>query len=478
MVAGAGTPGVDQRGAAGLSDCVPSHLTRVRSFAQPPRRCVVEPPNRLGFTASQSEHIEVVLGDRLRERMSTRAVPPGPATDTSRHLRLASTVIARNYAPLPVVLAQGSGAWVADVEGRRYLDCLAAYSANNFGHCHPRLVEAAHTQMQRSTLVSRAFHNDQIGPFCEGLSKLIGKNMVLPMNTGAEAVESAIKVARKWGYERKRVPPGRATIVVANGNFHGRTTTIVGFSDDPAARDGFGPFAPGFRNVPYGRLDLLAEAIDDTTVAVLLEPIQGEAGVIIPPPGYLTGVRDWCSEHNVLLIADEVQSGLARTGTTLACDHESVEPDLVILGKSLGGGILPVSAVVGDEAVLGVLRPGEHGSTFGGNSLACAIGLAVVEMLADGTWQRRSSELGRHLSASLSRLDGNGLTAVRARGLWAGIDIDREVGTGRAVCERLLERGILAKDCHGQTIRLAPPLVIAKDEIDWLVEQLEEALSA
>ncbi|ARJ04058.1 ornithine--oxo-acid transaminase [Cnuibacter physcomitrellae] len=383
---------------------------------------------------------------------------------------------AHNYHPLPVVVSSGDGAWVTDVEGRRYLDCLAAYSAVNFGHSNPVLLDAARAQLDRITLTSRAFHSDRLGPFVTELAALAGKDMVLPMNTGAEAVESAIKVARAWGYRVKGVPAGQATIIVADGNFHGRTTTIVSFSDDPQARDDFGPFTPGFVRVPYGDAEALAAAIDDTTVAVLLEPIQGEAGIVVPPASYLPAVRALCTERNVLFIADEIQSGLGRTGATFACDLVGVVPDMYLLGKALGGGIVPVSAVVADRSVLGVLRPGEHGSTFGGNPLAAAVGLAVVRMLADGEYQRRAASLGGPFLDSLRALVGRGVVAVRGAGLWAGIDIDPELGTGREVCERLMARGVLAKDTHGSTIRLAPPLVVSADDLDWAVAQLAAVL--
>ena len=398
------------------------------------------------------------------------------ATTTSASLEQMERVSAHNYHPLPVVVADAEGAWVTDVEGRRYLDCLAAYSALNFGHRHPVLIEAAKAQLDRVTLTSRAFHNDQLGPFLERLAALAGKEMVLPMNTGAEAVESALKVARAWGYRVKGVPHERATIVVADGNFHGRTTTIISFSNDPDARADFGPYTPGFVSVPYGDAPALAAALTDDVVAVLLEPIQGEAGVIIPPDGYLAEVRRLTRSANVLFIADEIQSGLARTGATFECARHGVEPDLYLLGKALGGGIVPVSAVVGGASVLGVLRPGEHGSTFGGNPLAAAVGLAVVELLETGDYQRRAAALGERMRARLDALVGHGVVAVRSAGLWAGIDIDPALGTGRQVAELLAERGVLAKDTHGSTIRLAPPIVIEPDELDHAVDQLEAVL--
>ncbi|MBO8185288.1 ornithine--oxo-acid transaminase [Streptomyces spirodelae] len=404
-------------------------------------------------------------------------IHPAPGDTTGHHLSLAETAIAHNYHPLPVVLASGEGAWVSDVEGRRYLDCLAGYSALNFGHGHPGLLAAAREQLERLTLTSRAFHNDRLGPFCRDLADLAGMDTVLPMNTGAEAVETAIKVARKWGGERKGVAPDRATIIVADGNFHGRTTTIVSFSSDPVARDGFGPFTPGFRTVPYGDAAALESAVDETTVAVLLEPIQGEAGVLIPPPGYLQRVRDICGRANVLFIADEIQSGLGRTGTTFACEAEDVTPDIYVLGKALGGGIVPVSAVVSREDVLSVIRPGSHGSTFGGNPLAAAVGHAVVELLRSGEYQARAAEQGKQLRERLEALIGHGVVAVRSRGLWAGIDIDPARMTGRQACEGLLARSVLAKDTHGSTIRLAPPLTVDAGELDWMCMQLAEVLT-
>jgi ornithine--oxo-acid transaminase len=384
---------------------------------------------------------------------------------------------AHNYHPLHVVAASADGAWITDPEGNRYLDCLAAYSAVNFGHGNPVLLAAAREQLDRVTLTSRAFHNDRLGPFLEALARLAKKDMVLPMNTGAEAVESAIKVARAWGYRVKGVADGRAKIIVADGNFHGRTTTIVGFSSDPDARNGFGPFTPGFVSVPYGDAAALEAAIDDDTVAVLIEPIQGEAGVVVPRSGYLAEVRRMTAERNVLFIADEIQSGLGRTGATFQCDNEGVVPDLYLLGKALGGGIVPVSAVVGNADILGVLRPGEHGSTFGGNPLAAAVGLAVVELLESGEYQERARDLGAHLQSRLRSLIGHGVSAVRGVGLWAGVDIDPQLGTGRQVCELLMARGILAKDTHGSTIRFAPPIVVEKADLDLAVDALAAVLT-
>lgn len=398
-------------------------------------------------------------------------------TATIRVIGAEEQHLAHNYDPLPVVVSRGEGAWVTDVEGKRYLDLLSAYSALNFGHRHPAIVAAATEQLERLTLTSRAYHSDQLGIFAAALADLCDKDLVLPMNTGAEAVETGIKVARAWGYRVKGIAPDAATVVVANGNFHGRTTTIVGFSDDPVARDGFGPFASGFVSVAYGDAAAIEAAITPDTAAVLIEPIQGEAGVIIPPEGYLRAVREICDRHNVLFIADEIQSGLGRVGTTFACDREGVVPDVYLLGKALGGGILPLSAVVADRDVLGVIRPGEHGSTFGGNPLAAAVGTRVVEMLQTGEFQTRATALGEHLEAKLGELVGHGVTSVRIAGLWAGIDIDPAVGTGREVAERLLARGVLAKDTHGQTLRIAPPLVIRATELDWAIEQLKVVLA-
>ncbi len=402
-----------------------------------------------------------------------------PAHATQDFITASDAHSAHNYHPLPVVVATAEGAWMTDVEGRRYLDMLAGYSALNFGHGNRRLIDAAKAQLERVTLTSRAFHHDRFAEFCTQLAELCGKDMVLPMNTGAEAVETAVKTARKWGYRVKGVPDGRARIVVASDNFHGRTTTIVSFSTDPEARADFGPYTPGFDIVPYGDLDALRAAVTDETVAVLLEPIQGEAGVLVPPPGYLAGVRELTRERGVLFIADEIQSGLGRTGRTFACEHEGVVPDVYVLGKALGGGVVPVSAVVADRDVLGVFRPGEHGSTFGGNPLACAVALEVVAMLRSGEFQQHATELGEHLHAELGLLVGTGkVSAVRGRGLWAGVDIDPALGTGREISEKLMARGVLVKDTHGSTIRIAPPLVISKEDLDWGLDQLRAVLGA
>ena len=384
---------------------------------------------------------------------------------------------AHNYDPLPVVIASAKGAWATDIDGVEYLDMLAGYSALNFGHAHPELVQVAREQIAKLTLTSRAFQHDRFATFCADLARLCRKDAVLPMNTGAEAVETALKVARKWGYEVKGVAADKAEIITCGGNFHGRTITIVGFSSDPDARGNFGPYPAGFTSVTYGDAAAMAAAITENTVAVLVEPIQGEAGVLVPPPGYLAEVRRICSENNVLMIADEIQSGLGRTGDTFACDHENVVPDMYILGKALGGGIVPVSAVVADWSVLGVIEPGQHGSTFGGNPLACAVGSAVVRLLETGEYQRRSRELGAHLHELLNALPADQVAEVRGRGLWAGVQLADGQPSARVICERLLARRVLAKDAHEGTIRIAPPLVIEQSEIDWAVEQLSNALS-
>ena len=396
---------------------------------------------------------------------------------TTGFITMDETWSTHNYHPLPVVISSAEGAWVTDVDGRRYLDFLSAYSAMNFGHGHPALVAAAVEQLGRVTLTSRAFHHDQLGPFCRELAELTGTEMVLPMNSGAEAVESAIKVARKWAYRVKGLAADTAEIVVAGSNFHGRTTTIISFSNDPVARADYGPYTPGFVMVKYGDAEALAAAMTPRTAAVLIEPIQGEAGVIVPPTGYLPEVRRLCDEHGALLIADEIQSGLGRAGTLLALEHEGVRADLYTLGKALGGGILPVSAVIGSQAVLGLLRPGEHGSTFGGNPLACAVGRAVIRLLASGEPQARSAELGAHLHARLGELVGRGVAEVRGRGLWAGVEISPGGPMGRQATEALMRAGVLCKETHDTTLRIAPPLVISRADLDRGIDAIERVLA-
>ena len=383
---------------------------------------------------------------------------------------------AKNYKPLDVVLTRGEGVHVWDVDGARYLDCLSAYSAVNQGHCHPKILAAMVEQASRLTLTSRAFRNDQLAPFYEELCALTGSHKVLPMNSGAEAVESAIKVARKWGYEVKGVPADQAEIVVAADNFHGRTVAIVGFSTDPQSRGGFGPFAPGFRVVPYGDAEALDAAIGPNTVAALLEPIQGEAGVIIPPAGYLKRARELCTERNVILILDEIQTGLGRTGKLLAEEHDGVEADLTLIGKALSGGFYPVSAVLSNSEVMGVLHPGEHGSTFGGNPLACAVARAALKVLVEEDMIGNAARIGDRLHASLASIRADSVKDVRGRGLMLAVELHPEAGGARRVCEALQARGLLAKETHAHTIRIAPPLILTDDQADWIAEQFAAVL--
>jgi len=388
--------------------------------------------------------------------------------------------MAPNYKPLPVKIATAEDCWVTDVNGRRYYDALAGYSSLNFGHRHPGLIKAAKDQMDRVTLVSRAFDFELLNPFAEKLADLCDMDMILPMNTGAEAVETAIKAARKWGHEVKGIPDNQALIIVAENNFHGRTSTIVSFSCDNVARDNFGPFSDGFLAVPFGDIEALEKAIvqnKDRLAAVLLEPIQGESGVVIPPADYLPTARKLTEDNNVLLILDEIQSGLGRTGYTFAWERVGAKPDLMTLGKALGGGIFPVSACVGKKEVMGLMTPGTHGSTFGGNPIACALGIAVCDLLATGEYQEKARTLGEHFQARLDALVESGLLLdKRGAGMWAGIDIDPVRATGREVCERLMDKGVLAKDTHGSTVRFAPPLSTSKEDLDWMLDQLTEVL--
>lgn len=388
---------------------------------------------------------------------------------TRQALTVAETWSAHNYHPLPVVLERGEGCWVWDIDGNRYLDCLSAYSALNQGHRHPRIVAALEEQARRLTLTSRAFHNDQMGPFLEQLCRRLRYDMALPMNTGAEAVETAIKAVRKWAYTVKEIPENRAEIIACANNFHGRTTTIVSFSSEEAYREGFGPFTPGFRIVPYGNLAALEAAVSESTAGVLLEPIQGEGGVVVPPPGYLPGVARLCRKHNVVFIADEIQTGLGRTGRMLACDEEGVRPDVVILGKALGGGVYPVSAVCARREILDVFRPGDHGSTFGGNPLGAAVARAALTVIEEEKLCERARELGRWFLEELAAIGSPHVKEVRGRGLLVGVEIRTSSGTARPYCEALMRGGILAKETHEQVVRFAPPLVVTR-------EILEEAL--
>ncbi|WP_316189044.1 ornithine--oxo-acid transaminase [Bradyrhizobium sp. SZCCHNS1054] len=383
---------------------------------------------------------------------------------------------AQNYKPLGVVLSRGEGVFVWDTDGNRYLDCLSAYSAVNQGHCHPKILAAMIEQAGRLTLTSRAFHNDQLAPFYEEIAALTGAHRVLPMNSGAEAVESAIKAVRKWGYEVKGVPDGQAEIIVCADNFHGRTLGIIGFSTDPVARDHFGPFAPGFKIIPFGDAKALEAAVGLNTVAFLAEPIQGEAGVIIPPSGYFAEVRQLCTVNNVMLILDEIQTGLGRTGRLLAEQHDGIEADVTLLGKALSGGFYPVSAVLSNHAVLGTLKPGQHGSTFGGNPLACAVARAALRVLVEEGMIENAALQGAHFLEGLRSIRANTIRAVRGRGLMLAVELHKEAGPARRICEALQARGILAKDTHEHTIRFAPPLVITRDQVEWALEQIGATL--
>jgi ornithine--oxo-acid transaminase len=408
------------------------------------------------------------MTDTLLETRSSRA---------QALIELESHYGAQNYKPLDVVLTRGEGVHVWDVDGRRYLDCLSAYSAVNQGHCHPRILQAMIEQAGRLTLTSRAFRNDQLGLFYEELCTLTRSHKVLPMNSGAEAVESALKVARKWGYEVKGVPADQAEIIVCADNFHGRTLTIVGFSTDPVSKHGFGPFGPGFKVVPYGDSKALEAAVTPNTVAMLIEPIQGEAGVIIPPPGYLRRARDICTQQNVILILDEIQTGFGRTGKLLAEEHEGVEADLTLIGKALSGGFYPVSAVLSNTEVLGVLKPGEHGSTFGGNPLACAVARAALRVLVEEDMIGNAARIGDRLKSSLQAIDSDKVKAVRGRGLLIAVELEADAGPARAACVALMRRGLLCKETHDHTIRIAPPLILTADQADWIAEQFAAVLA-
>ena len=393
--------------------------------------------------------------------------------NSQKYIELDETFGAHNYHPLDVVIEKAEGAWVYDVDGKKYLDCLAAYSAVNQGHCHPDILAAAAAQMQRVTLTSRAFRNDQMGPFLQELCELTNYEMALPMNTGAEAVETAVKAVRKWGYEVKKVPHNQAEIIVCKGNFHGRTTTIVGFSSEESYKVNFGPFTPGFVMIPYGDTAALKAAITPNTVGFLFEPIQGEGGVIIPPAGFLKEAYDICQRRNVLFVADEIQTGFGRTGQLFACDHEGIKPDVTIIGKALSGGFYPVSAVLSDRNVLGLFHPGDHGSTFGGNPLGAAVARAALKVLKDEKLVSRSNELGAYFKGRLQRIESDHIKEVRGKGLFIGVELHT---TARRFCEVLQNRGILCKETHENVIRFAPPLVIKKAEIDWAMEHIEPVL--
>ena len=397
---------------------------------------------------------------------------------TEELIREVETYSARNYNPLPVVIERGEGVWVYDVEGRRYLDMLSAYSALNQGHRHPKIIQALLDQASKVTLTSRAFHNETMGPFLRQLCELTGYGKALPMNTGAEAVETAIKAARKWGLIRKGVPENQGEIIVCENNFHGRTVTIVSFSSEEQYRYGFGPFTPGFVLVPFGDAAALEQAITPNTIAVLAEPIQGEGGVLVPPQGYLAAMRELTKKHNVLMMLDEIQTGLGRTGRLFAYEYEEAKPDVLILGKALGGGVYPVSAVLASEEVLGVFGPGDHGSTFGGNPLGAAVAKAALEVLLEEDLPARAQELGSYFKGRLHALDSPYIREIRGQGLLIGVEIKPEYGSARPFCERLMREGLLCKETHDQTIRFAPPLVITKEELDWALERIEGVLGA
>ena len=392
-------------------------------------------------------------------------------------IALAKSVAAAKFDPLPVVLREAKGVWAMDDQGRRYLDMMSAYSAVSLGHGHPRILNAMMEQASRLAVTSRAYHTELLGPFLERLVQISGLDVALPMNTGAEAVETAIKAARRWGYQVKGIARDRAEIIVAENNFHGRTTTIVGFSSDESYRDGFGPFAGGFRPVPFGDASAVEAAITQNTCAVLIEPIQGEAGIVVPPEGYLKDLRALCDRHNVLLILDEVQSGLGRTGRWFAHQHEGIRPDGLILGKALGGGVYPVSAFVGTRDVMRLFNPGSHGSTFGGNALAARIGLEALAVIEEERLVERSAEMGHYLLERLRAMRSNIVTDVRGRGLWVGVEVDANVASARTVCDALLQNGVLSKDTHGTVLRFAPPLTITRDEIDWGMERIERVFA-
>ncbi len=393
------------------------------------------------------------------------------------YVKLETEYGAHNYEPLNVVLSRASGVWVWDVTGKKYLDCLAAYGACNQGHCHPKILRTMTEQMQRLTLTSRAFRNDQLGPFYRELCELTNSHMVLPMNSGAEAVESVIKAVRKWGYKERKVAEGQAEIIVCRNNFHGRTITLIGFSTEEQYREGYGPFTPGFKIVPYGDADALESAISPNTVAFLAEPIQAEAGIIIPPLGYLKEAREICSRRNIVMILDEIQTGLGRTGKILAEEHEGIQADVTVIGKALSGGFYPISAVLSNKEVLGVFHPGDHGSTFGGNPLACAVARTALKVLVEERMVENAAAVGDYFIQRLSKIKSDYIKEVRGRGLMIGVELLPEAGGARAVCEKLMEKGVLSKECHQNVLRLTPPLVIKREEVDWAVERIADVLT-
>jgi ornithine--oxo-acid transaminase len=395
---------------------------------------------------------------------------------TEDYIALENQYGAMNYKPLDVVLTRGQGIWVWDIDGNKYMDCLSAYSAVNQGHCHPRIAAVMKEQCERLTLTSRAFRNDQLGPFYKELCELTHSHLALPMNSGAEAVETVIKAVRKWGYRTRNIPDGKAEIIVCENNFHGRTITIVGFSTEPQYRDGFGPFAPGFKIIPFGDAQALEDAITPNTVAFLVEPIQGEGGVIVPPAGYLRDVRQICNDHEIVLITDEIQTGLGRTGKLLAEEHDGIEADLTLIGKALSGGFYPISAVLSNKEVLGVFQPGDHGSTFGGNPLACAVARMALRVLIEEGMIENAARMGDYLMEQLRTIKSQYVKEVRGKGLLVGIELHKEAGGARRFCEALMAKGLLCKETHENVIRIAPPLIIQKEEIDWAVERIADVL--
>lgn len=397
-------------------------------------------------------------------------------SSTEKAIAHEAEFVAANYKPIPVILNRAEGVHAWDIEGKKYIDMMSAYSAVSFGHSNTRIVNVLTEQAKKLAMTSRAFHTDQLAPFMEKLCRLTGLDLALPMNTGAEAVETAVKAARQWGYVAKNIPQDKAEIIVAEGNFHGRTTTIVSFSTEPDYKKNFGPFTPGFKAVHYGDIKAIAEAITPNTCAVLIEPIQGEAGVKMPPDGFLRALRKLCDDNNVLMVLDEVQSGLGRTGKMFAFEHESIVPDVLILGKALGGGLLPVSAAVGTKAVMGLFKPGSHGSTFGGNPLACAVGLEALNILEEGEMVRNSAKLGAYMLEHLRGLNSPLIREVRGRGLWIGVDFDPARVSARKVCEMLMERGVLSKETHETVVRFAPPLCITQDQVDEALEHFRDVL--
>jgi ornithine--oxo-acid transaminase len=395
-------------------------------------------------------------------------------TKTKKVIKQTEQYGANNSHPLPIVISEAQGVWVKDPEGNKYMDMLSAYSAVNQGHCHPKIIQALKDQAERVTLTSRAFHNDQLGPWYEKICKLTNKNMALPMNTGAEAVETAVKAARRWGYEIKGIEENQVEIIACVGNFHGRTMTAVSLSSEAEYKRGFGPLLPGIKLIPYGDITALKAAITPNTVAFLIEPIQGEAGIVLPPQGFLKAASDVCKENNVLFIADEIQVGLARTGKMFACEWENVNPDMLILGKALGGGVFPISCVVADQDILGVFNPGSHGSTFGGNPLACAVSIAALDVLEEENLEERSLQLGQYFKQKLSEISNPLIKEVRGRGLFIGVELEE---AARPFCEKLKEEGLLCKETHDTVIRFAPPLVISQEELDWAIEKIRKVLS-